>query len=61
VVTRMLVGALFGGRAAEAAPAVDLKVLHAKIGERREDLRTTPLEAGAAGYPAGYLADLSTR
>ena len=24
---------LFGGEAAEAAPAVDLKVLHAKIGE----------------------------
>ena len=33
MVARMLVGALFGGRAAEAAPAVDLKVLHAKIGE----------------------------
>jgi transposase len=24
---------LFGGEAAEAAPAVDVKVLHAKIGE----------------------------
>ena len=32
---RMLDGAaaLFGGGAAEAAPVVDLKVLHAKIGE----------------------------
>jgi transposase len=32
---RMLDGAaeLFGGGVAEAAPAVDLKVLHAKIGE----------------------------
>ena len=33
--TQVLDGAagLFGGEAAEAAPAVDLKVLHAKIGE----------------------------
>ena len=29
------VAVLFGGGAAEAAPAVDVKVLHAKIGELR--------------------------
>jgi transposase len=40
---------LFGGGAAEAAPAVDLKVLHAKIGELTLETIFWPVRSAKRG------------
>ena len=43
---------LFGGGAAEAPPAVDLKVLHAKIGELTLENDFLSAALGKAGHPS---------
>ena len=43
---------LFGGRVAESAPAVDLKVLHAKIGELTLENDFLSSALGKAGLPS---------